>query len=215
MDTASLHVPTLVTILVMVQGLSTLVLGLLWWRDRTIPGLDKWAMGRLLVLAAILVLATNARAVPPPPHALMLGQGLLVLGMHVGWLGSLAFMGQPAPRDHRPFLLILLAFEGALATILAFDQPFSTRASLLSLMMASYGLLLARAHWPMWRDPDYLLGKLLISSFLLTGLLHLARTIYLPILAPRVPCSTTTSTGRACSSRRSFPRCSPGSAASA
>jgi diguanylate cyclase (GGDEF)-like protein len=187
MDTASLHVPTLLAMLLMVQVLSALVLGLLWWRNHAIPGLGKWAMGRLLVLAAILVLATNVRAVSPPPLALMLGHGLMVLGMHVGWLGSLAFMGRPTPRNHRPFLLIFLAFEGALAILLAFDQPFSIRATLLSLMMAIYGLLLARAHWPMWRDPDYLLGKLLIASFLVTGLLHLARTLYLPIVAPPGP----------------------------
>ncbi|MCF8482512.1 MAG: GGDEF domain-containing protein [Rhodospirillum sp.] len=171
----TLDVPTLVVALLLVQVMASLVLGLLWWRDRGTPGLGEWTLGRVLALFSIILLTNHG--ILPQPLSILLGQGFLLLALHLAWLGSWAFMGQPKPRRSWPF--ILLSYEVALATLVVFDVPFFIRAALASLMIGCYMLLTSLALWPLWRDKTYLLGKLLVASFLLTGLVHLGRTPYL------------------------------------
>ncbi|WP_413206194.1 GGDEF domain-containing protein [Rhodospirillum sp. A1_3_36] len=178
----TLHVPTLIIVLLLVQAMSALVLGMLWWRDRTSPGLGEWALGRLFVLLALLIL--SARDVLSMPLSILVGQGFLLLGVHVAWLGTLTFMGRERPASSLPALLFSLAYLGAISILVVLHTSFPLRAALSSSMMGGYTLLIARAFWPLWRDPAYLLGKLLVGSFLFTGLFHLARVPYFLLAHP-------------------------------
>jgi diguanylate cyclase (GGDEF)-like protein len=177
-----LHVPTLIVVLLLVQAMSTLVLGLLWGRNRTTPGLREWTLGRLCIFLALVFL--SARQVLPLPLSILLGQGLLILGMHLAWLGTLAFMERAKPASPWPFLLFFLTYLGAQITLLLLRAPFPFHGALSSLSVGVYTLLVSWAFWPLWRDPQYLLGKLLTFSFLLTGLFHVGRVPYLLIVQP-------------------------------
>lgn len=153
---------TLLVALTVTHLLATVILIFAWYLNRSIPGVSLWTLGRVCVTFALL--AFTLRNVIPLTASILLGNGLMVLGMHFIWQGNLAFMMR---RPAQPIFYLVLygAIMSALVYWSIFEPSFMARTVISSLIIGIFDVLYVRALWPREGDEVYFIGKLMAVVF--------------------------------------------------
>ncbi|WP_172840312.1 hypothetical protein [Solemya pervernicosa gill symbiont] len=88
---------TLLAVLALTHLLSTSSLAVVWYVNRTIPGIKEWTIGRLLVTLAIVAFALRASV--SLPLSVVIGNTLMAVGFYVMLMGHPPLYGAQALQN--------------------------------------------------------------------------------------------------------------------
>ena len=163
---------TLIIVLVLTHLFTTGIFGVVWYANRSIPGLGLWALGRVFITLALLVFAY--RTVWHPAFAVVLSNAALFAGFYLIWQGNAAFMERKKTR-WSTFAVFGVVYLGVIAYWTYAVPDFAVRSALIAVMTLAFDILSFRALWPRGDDEVYFSGKLLAVMFALNGGVQMVR----------------------------------------
>lgn len=166
---------TLLFALTATHFVSTAVLFLVWHVNRTIPGVNLWALGRLCVTLGLV--AFSIRSIIEPVSSVMIGNGMLFLGLYLVWQGNRAFMNRSRTGLGLSLALYGVAMMGLMYWTLV-EPSFTTRAVLVAFVIFVFDGLSIRALWPRKGDEVYFFGKVMSGAFALSAVLQIVRMVF-------------------------------------
>ena len=163
---------TLLVALTVTHVLATTILVFAWYLNKSIPGVSFWTLGRVCITLALV--AFTLRNAIPLPMSVLLGNGLLILGMHFIWQGNIAFMKR---KPIRPILYLVL--YGVLVSAMVYwtvvEPSFLARIVVSCFFIGVFDLLFVRALWLREGDEVYFSVKVMALVFVWSAFVQAAR----------------------------------------
>ena len=163
---------TLLVALTVTHVLATTILVFAWYFNKSIPGVSFWTLGRVCVTFALV--AFSLRNAIPLTVSVLLGNCLLILGMHFIWQGNLAFMKRKPVQP-----VVYLALYGVLISAMVYltvvEPSFLARIVLSCFFIGVFDLLFVRALWPREGDEVYFSVKVMALVFVWSAFAQAAR----------------------------------------
>jgi len=161
---------TLIAVLALTHLLSTTSLAVVWYVNKSMPGVREWTIGRLLGTIAMIVVAMRVHI--PLEWSVIVGTGLLMIGYYVLLIGFRDFMGRK-PYSHTPFILLFIVFVLLMAYFVIPENNLPARAILATAYTLLYSLLVVRSVWPRKNEGVRISCKLMAGLFALHGVFYL------------------------------------------
>jgi diguanylate cyclase (GGDEF)-like protein len=170
----TLSIPTVFICTSITTVIVALALSYLWATDGREKAIGWWCASMWAATIGTAMLAT--RTALPPWFSIGLGNPITVLAFGFSWAGFVAFSGERPSR--------FLAFAAAAAWLLlyfgvdAFRGEVNSRIIFISVVFATYGLLVVRCAWRGWcseRLPSY------VATMIFFGLHSLVYLVRIPV----------------------------------
>jgi diguanylate cyclase (GGDEF)-like protein len=140
-----------------------------WHVNRTIPGVDSWAVGRVGLSLALIVF--SFQPLTTLSLSVFMANALLMLGLYFVLRGNLAFMARPLTPLTPVVALYLVALAGMVYWS-AVDPSFTARSVISCAIILIFDIFSFRALWPREEDEVYFFGKLMAIAFAINGVLQ-------------------------------------------
>jgi len=161
---------TLIAILALTHLRSTTSLAVVWYVNKSMPGVREWTIGRLLVTIAMIVVAMRVHI--PLAWSVIVGTGLLMIGYYVVLVGFRNFMGRK-PYSHTPFILLFIVFVSLMSYFVIPEDNLPGRAIVAVTYTIIYSLLVIRTVWPREIEDTNISCKLMAGIFTFHGAFYL------------------------------------------
>jgi len=174
---AMLDIKTIFFLLACSHLIGAVVLMFLARSYTEIPGIKEWAIGRILVSAALVFYML--RIAIPIELSVLLGNALLCLGLYSALLGVSKVVARAPQISPKQFALLLLLLLAVLMYWTIIDYSYIYRASLIAIVTTAFMLLLIDSIRPRSKQQRSLGRSLLMFSYCTLGLSELIKALAL------------------------------------